>query len=182
MLLLLALVVSIDGFWGGFAYGLRGVGIPPSSLGGIGLLSFAGSLAALVLGIQASIILPAWLTSKGSAFLFILLGLNALRQVNLPLCGGHHPSPQGENRISAREAFLLGGAVALDASGAAFALGMAGLNLPFAPFLFGLTHVFLVKVGNVFALKKLSPLIRGRFAFFPGCFLVLLGVFRLFKG
>lgn len=149
--LILAVAVSIDSLAMGITYGLNQIAIPWSSRLALGLVSGCSVLAAMALGG----LVEQWLTPSSAQALggciFILLGLYSLWRsyqpkqprilVNLriPILGlivqvFQEPLTADldcSQTITGGEAFLLGGALALDALAAG--IGAALIKLPLWP-------------------------------------------------
>ncbi|TCS83054.1 manganese efflux pump [Tepidibacillus fermentans] len=203
-LILVAVAVSIDGFWSGFSFGLRKVKISFLSLLNISSWSVVGTMITMVGGksIQNYISLE---TGKYiGASLLLILGLYTLREGNKQnkeatlknvlkqnVLGQLHVKNlikvvnnpiladiDKENDIKHFEAIILGIAVAMDASVAAFTLSFFDFNPFITPFLFGLTHFALIGLGNVLARKNLIYSFADRFTLLPGLILVTLAILR----
>jgi putative sporulation protein YtaF len=173
---LIAIAVSIDGFMGGFAFGLKRTKIPILSLLIISSWSVVCTMITMLAGhfltdyiplIWARIMGAVMLTAIGA--MTIIEGIkrkkeykasnvkvckikisNLFKVLNNPLLA----DVDNQNDIKPSEATLLGLAVAMDASIAAFTLGLAGVNPIFTPFLFGATHFILIGLGNIIATRK----------------------------
>ncbi len=102
---------------------------------------------------------------------------NLIKVVNNPLLA----DIDHENDIKPIEGIILGIAVAMDASIAAFTLSFFNLNPYITPFLFGLTHFVLIGLGNFLA-KKISytPLPNG-FHYCQALFLLRWQFYGLFN-
>ncbi|WP_153012005.1 manganese efflux pump [Tepidibacillus decaturensis] len=84
-----------------------------------------------------------------------------------------------ENDIKPIEGMILGIAVAMDASIAAFTLSFFDLNPYLTPFLFGLMHFILIGLGNILARKNIINVFVENFSLLPGIILVTLAIIRL---
>lgn len=208
-LILLSIAVSLDGFWGGFAYGMRKLKITLFPLTLIALCSFVGSYIAITIGATLINYLSIQVATWAGALLIIAIGCwiikdGVQRKNTKNLCQVELPTESTSSKkqryypsllqvlknplladldksgtINMPEALILGVAVAIDASVAAFALGLAGFPPLLTAFLFGLAHFLLVGLGNVLALNKLVYKISDRFVFVPGCILIIVGILRL---
>ncbi|MDF2672633.1 MAG: sporulation rane protein YtaF [Clostridiales bacterium] len=202
-LILLAFAVSIDGFWGGFAFGLKKVKISPVSLLIISSWSVICTMIVMFIGCSLkNIISFEWAKFLGAALLF-LLGLFTLK-------GGykqkkehleckrnfitynikfkdlikvlHNPllaDIDNENDIKPAEGTILGLAVAMDASIAAFTVSLLGFNPLITPFLFGVTHYVLIGSGNFIARQNVINHFSEKFSMLPGIILIALAILRL---
>jgi putative sporulation protein YtaF len=199
--LLIAVAVSIDGFWGGFAFGLKRTKIPPLSLLIICSWSVICTMITMVIGHFLIDHLPFTLIKWIGAIMLCFIGIMALREgikkrkeykdskiepskikikdifkvLNNPLLA----DVDNQNDIKPSEATLLGLAVAMDASIAAFTLGLAGLNPFITPFLFGITHYVLIGLGNIVARRRVFETLGTKLYLIPGLVLIALGVSRL---
>ncbi len=67
----------------------------------------------------------------------------------------------------------------MDASIAAFTLSLMGVNPYITPFLFGLSHLVLIGIGNIVANHNIINRIGEKFSLLPGIILMVLGILRL---
>jgi putative sporulation protein YtaF len=210
--MLVAVAVSVDGLWGGLAFGLRRVRIGPGALlsisaisgGCAGLAMVAGHLlaqavplaaakwvsAALLLGIGVTMLFEAWAEREAHGGQPVELVLPAWRS----LAAEFRRNPLGllvrvlvdptvadadfSGDIRGWEAGVMGFAVAIDASVAAFTIGLAGFASLAVPLLIGLAHYTLVGLGNLLGSRRLVHRLTSRFAYLPGGVLVVLGLLR----
>lgn len=202
-LVLLAFAVSIDGFWGGFAFGLKKVKITPISLLIISSWSVICTMIVMFIGSSLkNIISFEWAKLLGAALLF-LLGVFTLK-------GGYNQKKEhleckrnfitynikfkdlikvlhnplladidNENDIKPAEGTILGLAVAMDASIAAFTVSLLGFSPLITPFLFGLTHYILIGSGNYIARQNVINHFGQKFSMLPGIILIALAILRL---
>lgn len=202
-LILLATAVSIDGFWGGFAFGLRKIKITPISLLLISSWSVICSMVVMFLGQTLKNIIPfEWAKIIGAVLLFIL-GILTLKEgykqkkehlerhrnlitynvgfrdlINIlrnPLLA----DLDNENDIKPAEGTVLGLAVAMDASIAAFTVSLLGFSPVFTPFLFGITHFILIGIGNFIARQNIINYFSEKFSILPGLILIAMAILRL---
>lgn len=199
-LVLMATAVSIDGFWGGFSFGLRNIRIKPLSLFIISFMSVICTMIAMLIGYNIREYIPIEMAKFIGAGLLILLGILTVKgnqkqdktiddNINLknfklkdlinvlrnPLLS----DLDKQNDIKPIEGTILGLAVAMDASIAAFTIALIGVNPYITPFLFGLTHFVLIGIGNIVAMNSLVNKIGQKFYYLPGLILMLLGLLRL---
>lgn len=177
----------MDGFGAGMACGLNGVRIPFPSIALMGLAAGSAVLISMLAGtLVGSFIDPRWAVLAGG-LLLIVLGIFMLWQngkageqgglmglLNDPV----RADVDHSGGISAREAIILGVALALDGFGAGFGAALAG----FSPIATGLA-VAVVKV--IFVSIGLA---LGRFArslplkdikILPGLIILALGVLKI---
>ena len=199
-LVLMATAVSIDGFWGGFSFGLRNIRIKPFSLFVISFMSVICTMIAMLIGYNISDYIPIEIAKYIGAGLLIVLGILTVRasknqdtildeDLNLtrltirdlikvlrnPLLA----DIDNQNDIKPMEGTILGLAVAMDASITAFTIALMGANPYTTPFLFGLTHFILIGIGNIAAMNSIVNKIGQRFYYLPGLILMILGLLRL---
>lgn len=202
-LILLAIAVSIDGFWGGFAFGLRKIKISPFSLLLVSSWSVICTMIVMFIGKSLkNIISFEWARIIGAGLLF-LLGILTLREgykqkkehleckrnfisydikfrdlikiLRNPILA----DIDNENDIKPAESTVLGLAVAMDASIAAFTVSLLGLSPILTPFLFGLTHYILIGSGNYIARQTITGHFSQKFSMLPGLILIVLAILRL---
>lgn len=200
-LILIATAVSIDGFWGGFAFGLRKIRIKLLSLIIISFMSVICTMITMLIGYNLKHFIPLEVAKYIGSGLLILLGLFTLKEShkkegkilddNTKLISFklkdlvkvlHNPllsDIDKQNDIKPMEGTILGLAVAMDASIAGFTVSLMGISPYTTPFLFGLTHFILIGIGNVIARHNQVNQIGQRFYLLPGLILMILGVLRL---
>lgn len=177
-IIMLSLAVSMDGFWSGLAYGLGRIRATQFALVLIGLISFLGSLGAILVGSMLMGFVPEWATNLVGAVLFIFIGIRAFLMVRKP-----QEIIKGKKQVSNMslvDSLLVGTVVAIDASIAALAVGVMGWNTLWTPLAFGFAHYLLVWLGNYVGLFKLVTKERRPLAYLPGVIFVFLGFLRLF--
>ena len=197
-LILIAGAVSLDGFWGGFAFGLRKIKIPPGSLIIISFWSVICTMIAMLIGYYLRNIIPIEIAKYIGALLLMLLALYTLKQgfehrkenrgaskpgINLhdltkilqnPLLADY----DNEDDIKPMEGTLLGLAVAMDASIAAFTIALLGISPFTTPFLFGVAHFVMIGLGNMLARTNVVGNLGEKFALLPGLILLIMAVLR----
>jgi len=187
--ILLALAVSIDGLGVGIACGLGKVKLPVLSLFLMGVASGSAVLISMTAGKLVSVLLNSSFTVWLGGLLLVGLGLWMLWQLRgaksrVGLLGLlDNPSRADSDQsgsISAKEALVLGIALALDAFSAGFGAALAG----FPPLITGLTvavaQVVLVALGS-----ELGDLASGtkwikHINVFPGLIICILGLLKIF--
>lgn len=198
-LILIAVAVSLDGFWGGFAFGLRKIKIPFGSLVIIAFWSVICTMVTMLIGHYLRNVIPIEIAKYIGSILLLLLALYTLKQgfehrkesrgTTIPKINIHDLAKilqnplladyDNQDDIKPMEGTLLGLAVAMDASIAAFTIALIGAN-PFTnPFLFGIAHFVMIGAGNMVARTKLIGSFGERFALLPGFILLVLAVLRL---
>jgi putative sporulation protein YtaF len=202
-LIIIAVAVSIDGFWGGFAFGLRKMKIFPLSLLIISSWSIVCTMAAMLLGTYLKDYISMQLAKYIGTSLLIILGILTLREgykqknesLQFNSARQKYDFKMGDlisvlrdptladydnqDDIKPLEGTLLGIAVAMDASIAAFTIALLGANPFTTPFLFGLAHFVMIGLGNKVARLNVINHFSEKFALLPGFILILLGLLRL---
>jgi len=197
-LILIAAAVSLDGFWGGFAFGLRKIKIPIGSLIIISFWSVICTMVTMLIGHYLRNVIPIEMAKYIGAILLLLLALYTLKEgyehrkesrgaskpkINIhdlakilqnPLLADY----DNENDIKPMEGTMLGLAVAMDASIAAFTIALLGINPFTTPFLFGAAHFVMIGAGNMMARTHLVECFGEKFALLPGFILLILAVLR----
>jgi putative sporulation protein YtaF len=193
--ILFGLAVSADGFAAGMAYGVKKIKIPIFSLLVIALASALAVSISMFCGRGLAMGLSPELASRLGALTILVLGsyfiLQALgEKISSMDTGAEQPiisvsiKPLGiivqilkeparadfdcSGTISAREAFFLGLALALDAMGAGIGVAMAGLNIFYTVLAVGVIKFIMVNLGllvgaffNQGWIKSLSGVISG---------------------
>jgi putative sporulation protein YtaF len=202
-LVLLAIAVSIDGFWGGFAFGLRKIKISAFSLLIISSWSIICTMIAMIIGHNIKSFIPLEWAKYIGAGLLLILGIFTLKEGykqkkdktesvkndnvykfnfsdlfkilrNPILADMDH-----QNDIKPSEGTAFGLAVAMDASIAAFTISLMGFNPYLTPFLFGVTHFVLIGFGNILARLKILSFFGQKYKLLPGLILIGLALLRL---
>lgn len=178
--LLVAVAVSVDGLWGGLAFGLRRVRIGPGALFVISLISGGCAGLAMVAGQILARTVPLAAAKWVSAALFLGIGITLIYEAWLErvLVNPVWADADYSGDLRGWEALVMGLAVAIDASAAAFTIGLAGYGSAAVPLLIGAAHFLLVGLGNLMGSRRLVHLLTSRFAYLPGGVLVVLGLLR----
>lgn len=209
---LVAVAVSVDGLWGGLAFGLRRIRIRTAALVVISLVSSLCAGLAMVCGHVLARTVPLVAARWASAALLLAIGVTMLYEARLEqekhstqpaepvlpalrsLAVEFRRSPltalvrvlidptlahaDYSSDISWWEAGIMGLAVGIDASVAAFTIGLAGYASPALPVLMGFAHYLLVGLGNILGSRGLVQRLTSRFVYLPGGLMVLLGLLR----
>lgn len=180
--LVLAFAVSVDGFWGGLAFGLRRLRIPPKSLTLVALITVLCTGITMEMGRVMQRVVPFAAAKWLSAALLVSMGVIALIEGAEKRLGPGEAitlASGSDAVISLAEAICLGLAVALDASVAAFAIGLAGYSPLVVPWIIGLDHFVLVGLGNFFGTRRAVGRLVQRVAILPGTILIAIGLLRV---
>lgn len=185
---LLAVAVSIDGFGAGFACGASGVKIPIYSLILMGFAAGGAMLASMLAGNLTGTIFTAAIAAWLGGLILIFFGLlmlwqsrgNNQRSGLLGLLDDPVLADADHSGIlSAKEAAILGVALAMDGFGAGFGAALAG----FPPLITGIS-VAAAKIIMVGFGVHLGHLASGHFIFkyvkaLPGLIICALGILKI---
>jgi len=105
----------------------------------------------------------------------IKLGSLIIQVLSKPQCADLDSSGD----ISLSEAVILGFALAMDSFSAGFAVSILGFNIPFTAFAVGVGHILLIYPGMWLGRLAGTSRICSRISIFPGCILMLLGLYKL---
>lgn len=105
----------------------------------------------------------------------IKLGSLIIQILSKPQCADLDSSGD----ISLSEAVVLGFALAMDSFSAGFAVSMFGFSIPFTAAAVGLGHILLIYPGLWLGRLAGKFKIFSRAAIFPGCILMLLGLYKI---
>ncbi len=208
--LLLALAVSIDGFSVGFSCGLRKLIIPFGSLLVICLLSAGAIAVSMLAGSAMVYLVPLSYFSAFGGAVLIIFGLVVICQHYIESMAGAKldPEPQEEisrdvrprrpkkitsllkrpeeadldrsGTLSAKEALLLGSALAADAFAAGFGAALIGSPLLPTVLAVGLTKMLIVPLGAVFGRSAARRVAPGHIPLLGGAILIIIGIINLF--
>ena len=173
--ILLALSASIDALALGITYGIKKTKM--SKLGNliIFITLFCLSGISIFIGHYISILFSPVVSS-----LLIFLGIyNILKEKNNDTVTDF--DIDGSNYIDAKEAFVLGLAVAIDASCVSLGSGMIGIGSLFLPFLMAVFHTFFVNCGNLVAsnITRRFTIPSKLLSNISGVILIFIGLIRL---
>jgi putative sporulation protein YtaF len=201
--ILFGLAVSADGFAAGMAYGVKKIKIPIFSLLVIALASALAVSISMFCGRGLAMGLSPELASRLGALTILVLGsyfvLQALgEKISTIDTEAEQPiisvsiKPLGiivqilkeparadfdcSGIISAREAFFLGLALALDAMGAGVGVAMAGLNIFYTVLAVGVLKFILVNLGLLVGAFFNQAWINSLSAVISGLILIIIGI------
>ena len=147
--ILLALSASIDALGLGITYGIKKTKMSKSGNLIIFTTLFCLSGLSVFIGHYISTLFSPVVSAILGASLLILLGIyNIFKTQNNT---STNFDTDGSNYIDAKEAFILGLAVAVDASCVSLGSGMIGIAGLILPFLMAVFHTFFVNCGNIVA-------------------------------
>lgn len=187
--ILLAVAVSIDGFGAGLACGIGRVKIPVLSIVLMGLAAGGAVLCSMLIGSLVGALLAPVLAKIIGGLLLIGFGLLMVWHLGKEEDKGgllgllNEPSQADADHsgsISAREAVILGLALALDGFGAGFGAALAG----FSPLATGLavavTKILFVSSGCKLGYMASGTQIAQQIKVLPGLIIIGLGVLKIF--
>lgn len=204
--ILFALAVSADGFVAGIAYGINKIRIPLFSLVVIALASACAVTISMICGKGLASILPDFVASAAGALILLVIGiyflLRACREKIAGLEGNgedplvilnirslgiiihilKEPSSadlDASGEISAREAFFLGFALALDALGAGIGVAMAGFNILFTAIAVGMLKFILINSGIIIGRVIRHERWKTVSSVIPGMIFITIGILEL---
>jgi len=203
--ILLAVAVSLDSLTIGVTYGMNFIAIPLVSKVVLSIVSGSSVLISMVLGWIFEQRISSGLATVLGGLIFVLLGLYQLWRsyrpsgsrilVNwrIPVLGliievWQEPlradSDQSQT-ISGEEAFILGGALALDAAAAGFGAAMLGLPIWSTTIAVMIGSYFFIalglKAGVVLALTSL-PRFKRDLRWLPGALVIAVGLLKIIFG
>lgn len=197
-----ALVVSIDNFTVGIAYGIKKIKINLSSNLLIGLISSLGTLLSMVLGLVIIKVISAKTANLFGCVILLCLGIYFLIDFFRKKFRPKALKPQIKNEFSVyetllnypefadvdksgnldvKESILLAFALALNNFGVGIGVGIAGINMLQATIFTFLISLISISVGYIVGQKYLSKLLGSYAGLFSGCLIIILGIYEIFK-
>lgn len=205
-LLAFALALNMDALGTGVAYGIRQIRIPFLSLLIISGMSVITILFSMLAGHMVSQLVSPVFAHRLGGVILLLVGIWILvqsiqeaktesdselertvmqiriRSLGLVIQVLREPSKADLDHsgiISAREAVLLGAALAMDAFGAGFAVSMLGFSPSLTALVVGIGHIILTYVGLLVGKYFACSYLGRQLAMLPGCILIALGIFKI---
>jgi len=178
--ILLALSASIDALGLGITYGIKKTKM--SSAGNLIIFAVLFCLSGIsaFVGHYISVLFSPIASALLGASLLILLGVYNIFKSQTKNCSTNFDT-DGSNYIDAKEAFILGLAVAVDASCVSLGSGMIGIGGIILPFLMAVFHTFFVNCGNFVAnnIVQKFTISSNLLSNLSGIILIFIGFFRL---
>ncbi|RYD06864.1 sporulation membrane protein YtaF [Desulforamulus aquiferis] len=201
-----ALALNMDALGTGVAYGFRKIRIPFTSLliiSGMSVLTIVFSMSA---GKMVSQLISPEFAHRLGGIILLLVGIwiliqslqdakrdnqkevkPTLMQIRIKSLGLviqvlREPSKadlDNSGVISAREAILLGMALAMDAFGAGFAVSMFGFSIALTAAVVGLGHILLTYLGLLLGKYFSCSTFGKQLSMLPGCILIAMGIFKI---
>ena len=177
--ILLALSASIDALGLGITYGIKKTKMSKSGNLIIFTTLFCLSGLSVFIGRYISTLFSPVVSAILGASLLILLGIyNIFKSPNNT---STNFDTDGSNYIDAKEAFVLGLAVAIDASCVSLGSGMIGMGGVVLPLLMAIFHTFFVNCGNLVAtnIASIFTISSKLLSNLSGIILIFIGFVRL---
>ncbi|SHM39233.1 putative sporulation protein YtaF [Caldanaerovirga acetigignens] len=196
--LFLSIAVSVDSFFAGLTYGLRGIRIPILSQFIIAFSTSAAFFLSMTMGCIIERVVPFDLSRYAGSAILILLGFLSLKETfkregfkerkkktstifSIVVDIMREPESADfdvSGIIESKESFFLGAALALDAVGAGLGAGAMGFKVIHAVLLVAVFEFALMSVGLYLGGKNIRKKVL-TLSCLPGIILILIGIFRL---
>lgn len=175
----LALSASIDALSIGITYGIKKTKIPLKCNIIIFLILLCLTSISILIGHYISIIFSAKVSTFIGSFLLIVLGIYNIYKIQNNISTNF--DSDNSNYIDEKEAFILGIAVAIDASCVSLSSGMIGLGSFILPVFMAIFHTFFVNCGNLISniFFKRFKISTKNLSLISGIILILIGIFRI---
>lgn len=145
-----AIIVSIDGFFSGFAIGIKKTKIKFSKLLIISIIPVIMAMPVMLFGNYMSSFIKNNIANYIGCLLFIFLAISSFIQIK----NNETNQIENKNNIDLISSIIIGFTIGIDSSISAFSLALNHHNPFITPFYFGLSHGILIWLGNNIALKK----------------------------
>ncbi len=182
--LILSLVLSIDAFSFGIAFGIKGIKIPLKAFSVLSLMGFGTIVFFMLLGRTLSSYLP--FCNIAGAFLLIGVGIwicadrrDEHSNIREFLDNPELSDMDLSGTIETPEAIVMGVTLSLDSSAAAMGISMADTASRLMPFTVMTVQLILLILGTLLG-KKIKPDINCKYiAVISGLVIVLIGLYQL---
>lgn len=177
--ILLALSASIDALSIGVTYGIKKTKMSKAGNIIIFLTLFCLTGFSVLVGHYISILFSPTISVWIGSSLLILLGIYNIYKANNNLSTDF--DADNSNYIDAKEAFVLGLAVAVDASCVSLSSGLIGLGGFILPIFMAIFHTFFVNCGNFVSntIVKRFKISNKALSILAGIVLIFIGVLRI---
>lgn len=145
-----AIIVSIDGFFSGFAVGIKKTKIILNKLFIIGTIPIIMAIPIMLLGNYVSSLITSKACNYIGFILFIFLAISSFIQIRK----NKNNDEIEYNNINLANSIIVGFTIGIDSSISAFSLALHNHNPFITPFYFGIAHGILIWFGNFLALRK----------------------------
>ena len=144
-----AIIVSIDGFFSGFAIGIKKTKIVLNKLLIISIIPVIMAIPIMLFGNYVSNLITSDVGNYIGFVLFIFLAISSFIQIRK-----NKDNDNIENNINLINSIIVGFTVGIDSSISAFTLALKHHNPFITPLYFGVSHYILIRLGNLLSLKK----------------------------
>ncbi|MBC8060769.1 MAG: sporulation membrane protein YtaF [Clostridiaceae bacterium] len=200
--LVFALVVSIDNFTVGIAYGSKKIKIKPSSNLLIGLFSSLGTFLSMVLGLGIIQVISAKTANLVGCVVLLTLGIYFLIDFfkkklkiqsfklrikqDFSVCKALLNYPEiadvdKSGSLELRESIMLAFALTLNNFGLGIGVGITGINIFQATLLTFIISIVSILIGYTVGEKFLSKFLGDYASLFSGCLIIILSIYEIFK-
>ncbi len=165
-----AIIVSIDGFFSGFAVGLKKTKINIKKLLIIAIIPIIMAMPIMLIGNVVSEFINSNIANYIGFSLFIFLAISSFINIRK-----NKDTNDYENNINLTNSIIIGFTIGIDSSISAFSLALMHHNPFITPFYFGITHGILIwlgnrislsnKISNIHKIEYLSPILFTIIAF-----------------
>ena len=145
-----AIIVSIDGFFSGFAVGIKKTKIVFDKLFIISIIPIIMAMPIMLIGNYVSNLITSKLANYIGFFLFIFLTISSFIQIKR----NKNEDKNKNDIINLFSSIIVGFTIGIDSSISAFSLALNHHNPFITPFYFGISHGILIWLGNYISLKK----------------------------
>lgn len=183
-ILILSLVLSLDAFSFGIAFGIRGIKLPVKALLVLSVTGFCTILCSMLLGNALNSLIP--FCNIIGAFLLIGMGIwicadrkKENTDIREMLDNPELSDINSSGVIETPEAIVMGITLSLDSAAAAIGTSMAGIASKLLPLSLMAVQLIFIILG-MFLGKKIKPDINCRYiAVISGLVIVLIGLYQL---
>jgi len=200
--LIFAIVVSIDNFTVGIAYGVKKIRISPSSNILIGLISSLGTLLSMILGLAIINLISAKTANLLGCIILLTLGIYFIidffkkkfniqsfklqLKPDLSVCTVLLNYPEfadvdKSGTLELKESIMLAFALALNNFGLGIGVGITGINIIQVTIFTFITSILSILIGYTIGQKYLSKLLGDYASLFSGCLIIFLSIYEIFK-
>ena len=197
-----ALIVSIDNFTVGIAYGVKKIRISPSSNILIGLISSLGTLLSMILGLAIINLISAKTANLLGCIILLTLGIYFIidfvkkkfniqsfklqLKPDLSVCTVLLNYPEfadvdKSGTLELKESIMLAFALALNNFGLGIGVGITGINIVQVTIFTFITSILSILIGYTIGQKYLSKLLGDYASLFSGCLIIFLSIYEIFK-
>lgn len=144
-----AITVSIDGFFSGFAVGIKKTKITLNKLFIISIIPVLMAIPIMLFGNYVSNLITSDIGNYIGFTLFIFLAISSFIQIKKD----NKNEDFNYNNIDLTNSIIVGLTIGIDSSISAFSLALQNHNPFITPIYFGVSHGILILLGNILSLK-----------------------------